>query len=181
MTGILVMKPGVSVSGQVRDNQGKPVPRARVVLAYSNHPTDFLGTRTDEAGRFVFPHVNEKPPLWRWIVNVETTGFAPAWKIVSPRSEPLPLEFSLAPGRPFHGRVIDRQGLPVAGVKVRAKLDYCDQLDWQAVTDTDGLFAWPDAPREGDISLELHKHNYGRKHLKLSAKIDRVHLTFDPR
>jgi hypothetical protein len=99
MTGVLVMEPGVSVSGQVRDSQAKPVSGARVVLAYSNDETDFLGTRSDAAGRFVFPHVNAKPPLWRWIVNVEATGFAPAWKTMSPHSEPPPLEFSLTPGR----------------------------------------------------------------------------------
>jgi len=180
MTSVLVMKPGVTVSGQVRDSQGKPVPGARVVLAYSNNATDFLRTKTDATGGFDFPHVNEKPPLWRWVVNVETTGFAPAWKIASPHSKPQPLEFSLTPGRPFHARVLDRQGLPIAGVKVRAEWGQCEHLDWHAVTDTDGLFVWPDAPREGDIRLELHKHKYGLQFLKVSAKSDRTHLTFDP-
>ena len=180
MTGVLVIKPGVSVAGQVRDSQGKSVPGARVALAYSNDPMDFLGTRTDAAGRFVFPHVNDRPALGRWTVTVEATGFAPAWKTSSPYDEPSPLEFSLTPAKPFHGRLIDGHGRPVAGVTVRAELDHCKHLDWHVVTDTDGQFVWPGAPREGDIGLELHKHNYGRRQLKVSAKNDRAHLTFNP-
>ncbi len=116
MTSVLVMKPGVSVAGQVRDSQGKPVPGARIVVGYSTDSADFFETKTDATGRFVFPHVNEKPRFGRWTVNAGATGFAPTWKITSPDSKPL--EFSLTPGKPFHGRVVDRQGLPVAGVKV---------------------------------------------------------------
>ncbi len=49
MTGILTMRAGTSVSGEVRDGEGRPIPGARVVLAYSSDPTDFLGTIPYEA------------------------------------------------------------------------------------------------------------------------------------
>ncbi len=171
------MKPGVSVTGQVRDSQGKPVPGARVVLAYSNDPADSIETKTDSMGRFVFPHVNEEPPFGGLTVNVEATGFAPAWKTSSPGSKPL--EFSLTPGKPFQGRVVDRQGLPVAGLKVRARCDHFHHLAWRAVTDKDGLFVWPEHPREGDIHFDLHKPGHGHAYPTVSAKSNQAHLTFD--
>ena len=179
MTSVLVMKPGLSVAGQVRDSQGKPVPGARVVLGYSTDSADFFETKTDAIGRFVFPHVNEKPRFGGWTVNVDATGFAPAWKTTSPDSKPL--EFSLTPAKPFHGRVVDRQGLPVAAVKVSATCEHFHHLVWRAVTDGNGLFVWPEPPREGDIKFDLHKPGHGHAYATVSAKLNQAHLTFDPK
>ena len=123
MTGVLTMKTGVSVSGQVHDSHGKPVAGARVVFAYSMTATDILETRTDAAGRFAFSHTDDQPimPWQERMVGVEAAGFAPAWKASRLAAKPPALEFSLMPGKPFRGRVTDRQGLPVAGVKVKAE------------------------------------------------------------
>jgi uncharacterized GH25 family protein len=180
MTGILAMKAGASVSGEVRDGQGRPIPGARVVLAYSNHPRDFLGARTDATGRFVFPHADLHAPLWRWIVEVKAPGFAPASKVISPGTKRPPLEFRLPRGRPFHGRVVDRPGGPVAGIEVRPRWAYMDHLAWRAVSDAEGRFIWPDAPREGDYAFELQRGGTLPVDALVSAKTDRADLTFDP-
>jgi uncharacterized GH25 family protein len=174
------MKSGESVSGLVLDTKGNPVPRARVVLAYSNHPKDFIRTRTDAAGRFTFPHADDHPPLWRWIIEVEATGFAPAWKVTSPKPTLPPVEFSLSPGRPFYGRVVDRQGRPVAGIDVRPRWDYFDHLDWRAVSDTEGRFVWRDSPQDGDMGFDLEKAGQLPGFAKVSAKLRRANLTYDP-
>jgi uncharacterized GH25 family protein len=180
MTGVLPMKSGASVSGVVRDTKGNPVSGARVVLAYSNHPTDFIGTRTDATGRFLFPHVDDHPPLWRWIIEVEAAGFAPASKVLSPGSKRPPVEVSLTPGRPFYGRVVDRRGEPVAGIVVRATLDYLDPLSWRAVSDSEGRFVWRDAPQEGKIGFGLKDAVRLEAFVEVPAKTPRANLTFDP-
>src|SRR5262249_11223349 len=155
MTGVLPMTSGVSVSGLVRDTKGNPVAGARVALAYSNHPEDCIGTRTDAAGRDIFPPAHDHRPRGRWGGEVGAAGFAPAFKVISPKSKLPPVELSLSPARPFHGRVVDRQGQPVAGVVVRAKMYNFDHLSWRAVTDTEGRFAWREAPQGGKIGFEL--------------------------
>jgi uncharacterized GH25 family protein len=180
MAGVLPMKSGASVSGLVRDTKGSPVAGARVVLAYSNHPEDFIGNRTDAAGRFIFPHTDDHPPLWRWIIEVEATGFAPAWKVTSPKSKLPPVELSLTPGRPFYGRIVDRQGRPVAGIEVRPRWAYLDHLSWRAVSDAEGRFVWRDAPQEGDMVFELDKEGELPVFAKVSARLRRANLAYDP-
>jgi hypothetical protein len=181
MTGVVPMKSGVSISGLVRDTTGDPVAEARVALAYSNHPEDFLGTRTDAAGRFVFAHADDHRPLRRWVVEVEAAGFAPAYKVTSPESKLPPVELSLSPARPFYGRVVDRRGQPVAGVVVRAKMDDYDHLSWRAVTDTEGRFVWRNAPQEGKIGFELRDVRGGHAVALVPAEKHRANLTFDPK
>jgi hypothetical protein len=180
MNGVLPMKSGVSVSGLVRDTKGNPVAGARVALAYSHHPEDFLGTRTDAAGRYIFPHGDDHRPLRRWVVEVEAAGFAPAYKVTSPESKLPPVEFRLSPARPYYGRVVDRRGQPVAGVVVRAKMDDFDHLSWRAVTDAEGRFVWRDAPQEGKIGFELRDVRGGHAFAQVPAAKHRANLTFDP-
>ena len=180
MTGVLPMKSGESVSGLVRDTKGNPVPRARDVLACSNHPKDFIRTRTDAAGRFVFLHAAADPPLWRWTFEVEAAGFAPAWKVTSAKPKLPPAEFSLSPGRPFYGRVVDCQGRPVAGIEVRPRWHYLDHLAWRAVSDTEGRFVWRDAPQDGDMGFELEKVGELPGFATVPAKRRRANLTYDP-
>ncbi len=182
MTGILAMREGARVSGEVRDGEGRPLRGARVVLAYTNAVTDLLTTETDAAGRFVFPHADLHAPLSRWIVEVEAAGFAPASKVISPDSKQPPLEFRLSQGRPFHGRTVDRQGRPVSGIKVKPRWVYMDHLAWRAVSDAEGRFIWPDAPSERDYVFEL-QNNGGTLPVgaRVSAKTDRADLTFDPK
>jgi hypothetical protein len=175
------MTSGVSVSGFVRDTKGNPVGGARVALAYSNHPEDFVGTRTDAAGRYIFPHADDHRPLRRWVVEVEAAGFAPASKVTSPESKLPPMDLSLSPARPFHGRVVDRRGQPVAGVVVRAEMDDFDHLSWRAVTDTEGRFAWRDAPQEGKIGFELRDVRGRHGVAQVPAEKYRANLTFDPK
>ncbi len=160
MTGVLPMKSGVSVGGQVRDSRGAPVPDARVVIWYSSHLADFLVDRTDSEGRFVFPHVNDEPPLGRCMISVEAPGLAPDRKAIAPRAQMPRVDFRLSPGKPFHGRVVDKEGRPVAGVTVTAgeRLGY--RLGWRVETDAEGRFQRADAPSSGPIDFDLHKPEY---------------------
>ncbi len=159
----------LDVVGQVRDGKGQPIVGAKVVLAYSSSPRGHLPATTDAAGRFVFPHPDRDSRLGRWSVSVEAPGFAPSWTMVVPKGEIPSIDFQLSTGRPFHGRVLDNKGQPVAGVSVSARWEECYSLDWKAVTDAEGRFVWPDAPHEGEIQFDLGHPGYNRARGRTAA------------
>ena len=183
MTGVLIMKSGVRVSGEVRDGKGAAVPGARVALAYTNLKGNFLATRTDAAGRFVFPHVNNEPilDLDRCIVSAEALGPAPERKVIVLRDKVAEAVFRLAPGKPFHGRIVDKVGRPVAGVTVTAGERQGYRLSWRTETDANGRFAWLNAPPKGQIDFDLRKLGYAETRVLLdTGAIGQVVLTIDP-
>lgn len=136
---------------------------------------------TDVAGRFAFPHANNKTGLGRWSVSVEAAGFAPAWKMVVPAGEIPILEFSLSPARPFLGQVVDNKGRPIAGANVHPQWQECYFLEWKATTDADGRFVWLSGPTEGEIEFTIQKDGfmlaYGRR---ISALAGDVKITINP-
>jgi hypothetical protein len=59
---------------------------------------------------------------------------------------------TLAKGRTVHGRVVDVQGKPVAGASISvASWNNLGPLEWSALSDADGRFAWDSAPREPTV------------------------------
>ena len=102
--------------------------------------------------------------------------------MVVPKGEIPPIDFQLAPGRPFHGRVLDNKRQPVAGVTVSARWEECYSLDWKAMTDAKGRFVWLDAPREGEIQFDLRHpgYNLGLRRTAAAAA-GRADLTINPR
>jgi RNA polymerase sigma factor (sigma-70 family) len=180
MTGALILSSGVNVGGQVRDGDGRPVPGARIVLAYSASPAEALRATTDGAGRFTFAHANNRNGLGRWSLSAEAPGFAPAWTMIVPNGEIPDVVFRLLPGKPFHGRVVDKNGKPVAGAAVSARWEECYHLDWKAVTDADGRFIWPDAPANGNIDFRLQKAGYTvASDRTVSAALGQAELTIN--
>ncbi len=157
MTEAFMLRSGVQISGQAHDAHGKAVSGATVVLAYSANSGDFLRTKTDQAGRFLFAHADDKPTLGRFCLSVEAVGFSPAWKMLVPGDAIPVLDFELAPGRPFSGQVVDSQGTPVAGAHVEPRWQECHVFDWKATTDSEGRFLWLSAPTEGEIKFHVAK------------------------
>ena len=149
MTEAFVLRSGVQIAGQAHDAHGKAVPGATVVLAYSANAGDFLRTKTDQAGRFIFAHADNKPTLGRFCLSVEAVGFSPAWKMLVPGDAIPVVDFELAPGRPFSGQVVDSRGTPVAGAHVEPQWQECHVFDWNAKTDSEGRFLWLERPDGG--------------------------------
>ncbi len=160
MTGALIMADGIEVRGQVRDGANRPVPGARVVLAYSRSTGDSLKTTTDREGRFRFPHVGKRFGFNRWTIVVEAAGFGPTWEAVTPTAMVPSLDLHLTAAKPFHGRVIDPKGRPIAEAAITAALPDGSHLEWNATTDADGRFVWPDAPANGEILFGVRKAEY---------------------
>ena len=181
MTGALIMSPGVEVGGQVRDGTNRPVAAARVVLAYSASSGDCLTTTTDAAGRFRFPHADDRNGLRRWAVSIEAAGFAPAWQMVVPEGRIPSLDYRLNPGKPFRGRVVEVEGQPIAGAAVRARWQECYHLGWKGQSDADGRFVWTDGPADGEITFDAQREGFlvamGRR---ISAAAGEITITMNP-
>jgi RNA polymerase sigma factor (sigma-70 family) len=169
----------LTVSGRVLDPQGKPVPAADVTLwwhlGYEGyyrmwHPRTVkplrprFGAISDADGRFRFtfsPSEIDDGPMNMWEGRWKSTqvvaaakGYGPGWVLAEDiRKGELTIRL-VQDNAPIHGRIIDLQGRPVAGARVRViRLergddfikDFLWQTSWtglsvRAATDKDGEF-----------------------------------------
>jgi protocatechuate 3,4-dioxygenase beta subunit len=146
---VQVMERGVEISGEVLDEQGKPVPGAEVgwlqETARDTFHHDLPTTATDERGRFRFPHVRPG----KLVLQVTSLGHAPALSRVEGRPGGEPTTIKLGPRKALAGRVVDSQGKPIAGASVHID-------SWRGYralgvflkTDAEGRFRWDDAPAD---------------------------------
>src|SRR5262249_51909895 len=124
----------ISIHGRVQDPGGKPVPDADVFLTrpYWDDRASreaLARTHTDATGAFSFSYVKsdprfrvdvERPELWRHVTVVAfAAGYGPGWQDRSDVSADQEAVLSLAAELPLRGRVLDLEGRPVAGVRVR--------------------------------------------------------------
>jgi RNA polymerase sigma factor (sigma-70 family) len=182
MTGVLLMKKGLTVTGVVHDGKRRFVSGAKVTLGYSPSAGNFIRTTTDAAGRFTFRNADDRSGLGRWSVSVEAAGYAPAWQMIAPHEGIPPLEFSLSPSQPFRGQVVDNQQAPVAGALVEAQWQECYFLDWKARTDAEGRFIWLDGPADGEIVFNVRKENFTvAMRRRAAAKEGKITVTINPR
>ncbi|MCX5659419.1 MAG: hypothetical protein NTW19_06800 [Planctomycetota bacterium] len=160
LRGDVVMKRGSTVPVRVVDAQGRAVAGAKVGYATDiGGAADFVWKDADADGVATFMQVE---PGGR-IVVVKGPGFAPELKRVMapPAGESLAtMEIALAPGRMIHGWAKDHAGQPIEGVAVRAgQWRNTRGLDWNAKTDAEGKFAWPDAPLD-EVEISAWKEKY---------------------
>jgi protocatechuate 3,4-dioxygenase beta subunit/predicted Ser/Thr protein kinase len=127
---------GLSVSGVIRDVQGKPIPDA-LVLFYPHKQT----VKTDAQGRY---QVNGLYADEQYEVEVAAWGRAPLdpggetvvkhYAIeLDPNGDPLDHDVTLQPERILHGRIIDQDGKPLNNVMINARgASVCvtDRKDW---------------------------------------------------
>jgi protocatechuate 3,4-dioxygenase beta subunit len=109
----LTLDPGVALSGQVIDPEGKPVQNGLVV--WSDHPYWAEGvneTQFDESGRFKTRHLapGEYP------ITVLAPGFAPWRNTVDVYREIGDLNIQMKPGHPVRIQFVDLEGQPIPGV-----------------------------------------------------------------
>ncbi len=84
----------------------------------------------------------ENCPPGASLVTVQANGFAPDLRAIHPEDQPV-LEFRLGPGHTLRGKVVDRQGQPVAGATIAADTwREHRSLDFRVDTDKEGRFEW---------------------------------------
>jgi len=146
---VTVMKKGVPIEGRVVDADGKPIAGARVLCADDKRAiftyADPFAIATDAAGHFRTGQV--KPG--EWFLVALATGHAPGDQRVTIGTAIPQVEIKLGRPRVFQGRVVDRDGKPVAGA-------FIDPDVWREHrglgiflwSDANGRFRWDDAPND---------------------------------
>lgn len=127
-------KKKIAVTGRVLDDNGKPVPGAKVDLVawevqkfstwerYAIERTEFKARTTSDAdGRFRLT-TPELPPLYRRaaVVLARAPGHALDWAPVSPNAGTANFELRLPAEGHVAGKLVNLQGGPVASVKIHA-------------------------------------------------------------
>ncbi|MHC5539201.1 carboxypeptidase-like regulatory domain-containing protein, partial [Singulisphaera rosea] len=144
-TGVMVMKKGLVLEGQVLDLEGRPIGGASVAQGSDRWGTEYPDTITNAQGRFRFGGI--KPG--EVTLTVQAKGRAPDVKSMVLEKEGESVEFRLGPGRTIRGRVLDPAGQGIGGVTVVADTWRSHRsIDFRAKTDKDGRFRWEDAPKD---------------------------------
>ncbi len=156
MTGVMVMKKGLPVTGKVVDANGRPTKGAFVAQGSDRRCSDYPSTRTNEDGLFKF--TSNRPG--QMVLTVQAKGYAPAIKEITVHKGTLPVEFYLEAGHKIRGRIINTQGEPMRGAIVIADTWRGHRsIEWNNKTDTEGRFEWNDAPAD-EVLFDMMQQGY---------------------
>ncbi|HZN58972.1 MAG TPA: carboxypeptidase regulatory-like domain-containing protein, partial [Planctomycetota bacterium] len=177
---------GGELEGTVRDEAGKPVPHAKVMVGaeYPNYtllddgatgfsPPPYLGF-TDDEGYF---HADSLA-LGKARVAVRAPGFVPLVdEIELERGTTARVELTLQRGATLTGHVTDAKGAPLTGAHVSVG-DFRDFLAIKVFSGDQGSYQLSGLP-PGEIEVTAARPNFGRASLKTSVS-ERESLTWDP-
>ncbi|SIO58256.1 RNA polymerase sigma factor, sigma-70 family [Singulisphaera sp. GP187] len=155
-SAVMVMTRGATLSGTVTDAGGRPIPGADVKLGIDRFGAPQPpSTQTDAEGHYQF-HV--KPGSQ--VLTVQAKGHAPDLKRLPAVQGRERVDFQLLPAQPFFGRIVDRQGRPVAGARIVADTwRGCRTLNTKFTTDAEGYYRWDDAPAD-EVLIDIWKGGY---------------------
>lgn len=142
-TSVMLMKPGIAVTGVVLDEERKPIAGANVTQnrAWTDPAANQM---TGPDGRFRFGN-NSGTDV---ILTAEAAGFVAADIAVHPDRINQDQCFALKQGAVLRGRVLDAKGRPISNANVWACGDDFSQhrFEWSTFTDTQGRFEWLSVP-----------------------------------
>jgi len=163
-SNVMIMKEGVRISGIVLTPEGEPIVNALIAAGryYSSSDgmiiEDYCTTdRTKADGSFSIGGL----PQQQVSFDVSVPGYAPVIAIVDIKKEIDPIKVTLNKGQVYRGQVVDQEGNPLEGIKVR-----CDEWKVEGKrrhysvltkTDSQGMFSVPDVPDVGTLSFGFGK------------------------
>jgi beta-lactamase regulating signal transducer with metallopeptidase domain len=151
MTGLLatnaefMLPDGFTVHGVVVDEAGNALAGVHMAEGYSHGNTVRVSKfQTDDNGRF--ERLNRLPR--QWIYTATAAGRATVSVVAQVEADMPEVRLVMPPAQPLKIRVTDRAGHPAPGVQIRNYDFYTEGqiLDWNAVTDAQGLAVWSNAP-----------------------------------
>ncbi len=158
--GTRVARPGVTLSGYVRDDLGDPVDQARVEAMYLEKGTAMSrSARSAADGRFVVGGLSDQPLLW---LKVEAEGHAPSLErgVAASRSD---LEIVLERVGVVAGRVVLDDGDTARGVEAALVQGAGGQLVFRPGNRTS-------AKGDAEGHFEIKDAAPGKHELRLTAK-----------
>lgn len=169
-TNVMMMKRGIRIHGTVLDEKGRPVENALVAAGelYSHSPQkgiveDCTTNRTAKDGSFSIGGL----PQRKLDIAVSGAGYAPKIVPVDVKPSMKAVSLILGKGRTYTGRVVDKDGRAIEGVRVDCSFWILGSsrrfLDLSAVTDHQGYFAVKDIPVVGNVSFIFVKKGSGLK------------------
>lgn len=184
----LVLDPAGTIAGQVVDETGKPLAHVRV-RTHANRPDQGMGFQFEQRtswsgpdGRFMLRQLPAGRPHE---VTAVLEGFAPARQSAdapAPGRSAPPVRIVLSRGSAAVGRVLNEDGLPVAGaelslVQLPGPRGY-DLEPFRAVSDGAGRFRFPNVS-PGRFNLQVKRAGFApafREDLEVPAKLQEVAL-----
>ncbi|WP_373651862.1 M56 family metallopeptidase [Schlesneria sp. DSM 10557] len=115
----VVLKPGVPVTLQLRDDADRPIPDAEVIVSAWERNQGFglfKPRQTDSSGEVVIPHVQ---PDRRHSLSVTAPGFQRLDVRPAVLNPDAPLTLQMTRAQPATGQVLASDGLPLAGATLR--------------------------------------------------------------
>jgi protocatechuate 3,4-dioxygenase beta subunit len=174
---ILVLRPGHRLEGVVLDDQGQPLPQAKVCL-FERDDRERATATTDAAGAFQLTSLGPG----RARVCAAAPGYAPTARGVDIRSGMDRVVLRLERGGSFRLRVVDERGRPAANVLVAAEPPGRWITAWQAQTDADGRAQLDAIPPHLVSSLRFHAGAEGyftRREASLPTDVPEPTLTLE--
>jgi 5-hydroxyisourate hydrolase-like protein (transthyretin family) len=175
----IVLSAGSSAFGRVVDSAGEPVAGAKLLLRGSSGPAALafldgpgafepLGSESSSGAGGEFRMKNVAPGTYD--LEVRASGFsAKQVSAVEIGATPADLgEIALEPGAVLLGRVVSREGKPVAGATVSARLqgfgDHGGEVAAAtATTSADGAFRLEDLRAGEELDLTVTRRGYAEK------------------
>jgi hypothetical protein len=172
-----VLKRGLSVTGRVTDEAGKPVVGATLQLGRERFGTGEPKTLSDEDGKFELLNCKPGPTL----ITVQAARFSPQVQELTVNDETQPVVFSLKLGHVLRGRVVDKNGKPVSGVIVDPdSWNGIRTLEQRMTTGPDGRFEWNGAPAD-IVRYSIRKQGYmAHRGYELNALVEDHVVTMHP-
>jgi uncharacterized GH25 family protein len=140
----ITLKRGLTVTGKVTDENGKPIAKAVVRTKFGNIPRSAV---TDAKG--VYKLEGCDPGQARIVVSAK--GRARALQEVQIGPHATPVDFEMSPGKTLRIRVLDEQGKPVPKATVffqnwRGRVSYFEFDQVPRDADERGAWEWNEAP-----------------------------------
>jgi uncharacterized GH25 family protein len=153
---------GVTVQGMVVDMQGKPVPKAKVVVGKLGKG-EFRDATTLDDGSFVAKSCRTGETC----VAVSAKGFAAKVLNLNLEADPTSLNIILESGRALRLKVVDQAGRPIAKATIAANLP-SSFLAPLGKTDTNGS-ASVQAPAAGTVTIKIEASGYASAEAEIAA------------
>jgi len=175
----ILLKPGVTVFGQVTDMQGKPVPGVKVGNTRSAVMWNCITSETDEEGMYLLDNV-VAGKLVLWAIH---DRYAPFVEFTTLESGQAEKQFDIRLNEPhiLQGRVVDNEGKPVpeAIVTIFEYNGVRNLGQHRRLCDSQGQFKIPNAPPDGELDLRIFGTGIAGKHHKVNFNQDECIVTVD--